>query len=620
MAAPFLCVAFVWGGCTDSPDLATPVPGAAVSVVFPEPVAEPFGYSETRTVAVKIEGAAETEVSAPKGWQAEARGESVEVVSPSSDTPGLELSGYVTVTVRNESGTERSASLRVFIGEWEPYVEFTDKGPVIFSRGETRSLEVIARDVADAEVEVPAGWTAEWDGSAVSVTAPQGNEASFEDGGSVVLRAYSESRTYSWETSAAVELSDDLSVNLNLGDTYANCYVVSTPATDFYLDATVMGNGEAGLSEGLKAKLAEHGNDVASAQLPAGAQAMLLWESEKGLVSNVRLSSGGSRLSFRTADTFTPGNASVATVDGNGNIIWSWHIWITDRPAEQTYSNGKIMMDRDLGAVSAVPADYGAVGLMYEWGRKDPFPAGCALVSGNADKAEDTEVFVHDNSRKMSTHADYPFRVVYTNAEVGTIEYAVQHPTDYICTVAMTGGGDWYYGSSGMWESDRNPYLWGNPEGCVLEGDGGYRRGEKSVYDPCPPGWRVPDADTYAVFCTRGSSGGKYEDGVYNIHGTPEDYRVAADYRGYAGGSWIVGLNFVYDEAGSYSWFPAVGSRVSESGRLNGSGMNVFQWTNSPYRDSPRHSYYLWGSKTYLYPMRDGGDRAYGYSVRCMKE
>ena len=77
---------------------------------------------------------------------------------------------------------------------------------------------------------------------------------------------------------------------------------------------------------------------------------------------------------FSTADTFREGNAVIAARDIDGEILWSWHIWFTDQPEEQSYRNGAgTVMDRNLGATSATPGDPGALGLLYQWGRTDPF-------------------------------------------------------------------------------------------------------------------------------------------------------------------------------------------------------------------------------------------------------
>lgn len=70
------------------------------------------------------------------------------------------------------------------------------------------------------------------------------------------------------------------------------------------------------------------------------------------------------------------------------------------------------MMDRNLGATSATPDEPGSFGLMYQWGRKDPFCGVAELASGK--------------STKLSTKAQWPEAVV-SDANTGTIEYTLSH-------------------------------------------------------------------------------------------------------------------------------------------------------------------------------------------------
>ena len=73
----------------------------------------------------------------------------------------------------------------------------------------------------------------------------------------------------------------------------------------------------------------------------------------------------------------TEGNTVLAAFDAKGEVIWSWHLWMTDQPELFAYDEGGELMDRNLGATSALEADGAAsFGLLYQWGRKDPFYGG----------------------------------------------------------------------------------------------------------------------------------------------------------------------------------------------------------------------------------------------------
>ena len=134
------------------------------------------------------------------------------------------------------------------------------------------------------------------------------------------------------------------------------------------------------------------------------------------------------------------------------------------------------MMDRNLGAVQATAAsDDESVltfGLFYQWGRKDPIPS--------YSTAKDDRTFAHTSrvARVKGTH---------------TVAYSIQNPTTIVT-----------YSSAAPWlgfASDKaaNAPLWGAPLGTintltiktVTKGASDY---VKTVFDPCPTGYQVPQA------------------------------------------------------------------------------------------------------------------------------
>ena len=225
----------------------------------------------------------------------------------------------------------------------------------------------------------------------------------------------------------------------NLSDvTTANCYIVSQNGSYCFLVAK--------------------GNQ-SSALLYRTESASLLWESfgtsttpsVGDLINSVSYSDG--YITFQTADTFKEGNAVIAAKDADGNILWSWHIWLTDEPQEHIYrNNAGTMMDRNLGATSVTPGDVGALGLLYQWGRKDPF-LGSSSISEEVEAS--STIIWPDN--------------VKTDSNTRTIEYTIANPTTFI--------GNWDY-DDGLWRS------------------------EKTIYDPCPAGWRVPEGGNNGVWAT----------------------------------------------------------------------------------------------------------------------
>ena len=141
----------------------------------------------------------------------------------------------------------------------------------------------------------------------------------------------------------------------------ANCYVVSQSGD--YRFKAVRGNGSQGFDGAIKS-------------------CSVLWESFGSdtaplpgeLISEALYSDG--YLIIRIPEPFRKGNAVVAAKDDKGHVLWSWHIWLTDMPQGQEFLNGDVVMDRNLGAVSVTPLSQESYGLLYQWGRKDPFFGG----------------------------------------------------------------------------------------------------------------------------------------------------------------------------------------------------------------------------------------------------
>ena len=319
----------------------------------------------------------------------------------------------------------------------------------------------------------------------------------------------------------------------------ANCYIVSSRGT--YSFPTVKGNS--------------------SQSVGAVASAAVLWESfgtsqtplVGDLISKVSYSNG--IITFQTTDTFKEGNAVIAAKDASCNILWSWHIWLTDQPQGQKYyNNAGTMMDRNLGATSATPGDVGALGLLYQWGRKDPF----------LGSAESTII--------LSS--------VSSNSSSGTIAYATACPTTFI--TYNSNNYDWYYTGSSSTDNTR----WTTS------------KNSKSIYDPCPAGWRVPDGGSNGVWSKAKGSSSSFNH-TYN--------------------SLSEGMNFS-GKFGSASsiWYPASGYRRYDDGSLSNVGSFGDYRSASPY-DKRAYLLFFYDDGCYVYPS-GYTTRAGGQSVRCLQE
>ena len=322
----------------------------------------------------------------------------------------------------------------------------------------------------------------------------------------------------------------------------ANCYIVSQ--SGYYKLRAVKGNSNVSVGS------------VSSATV--------LWESfgtddepsVGALIKNIVFNNG--YVLFQTADIFKEGNAVIAAMDASGKILWSWHIWLTDQPKGQVYyNNAGTMMDRNLGATSATPGDVGALGLLYQWGRKDPFLGSSYIYFDNIKVARSTITW-------PST--------VESNSSNGTIAYATAHPTTFI--TGNDSNNDWYYNGS----SSTNNTRWTTSETS------------KSIYDPCPVGWRVPDGGRNGVWAKAGFDDTEF-DGIN------------------------AGILFSISSP-SQTWFPATGYLEPTYGELLVVGDYGNNWSASPHGNDAYGLCFNIDSR--VYPL-GGGCRAFGFPVRCVK-
>lgn len=187
----------------------------------------------------------------------------------------------------------------------------------------------------------------------------------------------------------------------------------------------------------------------------------LIWQTSDNLIT---VSHGQGMISVKPNEAGTSGNALIGAYDEAGDMLWSWHIWVTpyagivnDNETNvlvgtlHTYNN-QVWMDRNLGALNtlttAVPE------LMYQWGRKDPF-------------LKDQMYTADGSSFSFSTNA----------IPVDPFLSSIKAPTTFY---TRSNAGSWY-GDAGQIEG-----LW--------------QDNIKTVFDPCPYGWRVPQNGSWNGF------------------------------------------------------------------------------------------------------------------------
>lgn len=93
---------------------------------------------------------------------------------------------------------------------------------------------------------------------------------------------------------------------------------------------------------------------ITSPEIHGAAVAELIWEDAQSLVTDVRLE--GDRLVFRVPKgRIMEGNAVVGVRDGHGTLIWSWHLWMSNKsfkPVANWHEEGNPEPDYYAGVMS----------------------------------------------------------------------------------------------------------------------------------------------------------------------------------------------------------------------------------------------------------------------------
>jgi hypothetical protein len=281
------------------------------------------------------------------------------------------------------------------------------------------------------------------------------------------------------------------------------------------------------------------------------------------------------------------GNAVIAlTVDGE--VRWSWHIWVTDydpgknlqlndlKTGSNEINGGKvyryknntgdnIFMDRNLGANSADKTKGKEThGMYYQWGKKDPLPG-----------------FAPPNYfPEFSSFDDLPPEYLKNN-----LAYSIEHPDEYI----VAGGNrnnDWY----SYYEDTHDRELWGSVSG------------KKTIYDPCPEGWRIPvmarEQENFIGWGTEFAPWYILEPGNQFIRTNTNPDNI-------------------YDcESPVLGFYPGTGF-LTQNGELSSKDARVSLWTATAY-------HLTWDERSFMSRLMGSGilvleNRGNAYNVRCIR-
>ena len=351
--------------------------------------------------------------------------------------------------------------------------------------------------------------------------------------------------------------------------------------------------------------------------------AEVVWADAANLVSSLSIAHDGGNafLDFEVKESdIQSGNAVVAVTKGSGaskTVLWSWHLWFAPKDAldkikvtnhqnkdyyftkealgwkpiqwrSSTYTSArtvKVKVEQTVAnngtkayTVINITQNPGGVKkgatTLYQFGRKDAFPG------VDASKLAANSHFTENAGDNMS------------------ITNGILNPDKFYIS-----GSNWWnnYGYYNLWSADNivtGTYNVGNDNPVV-----------KTVYDPCPVGFKMPANNAFTGFTANGQN-----NGTMNIDGTDnwQTFQNNFGYNFWTSSSKTATINF-----------PVSGYRNNDDGSLGNVGTHGRYWSavpgNTSYGCNLSFGYYYNIGPGYLYPLYSNL-RTCGLAVQAVEE
>lgn len=270
-------------------------------------------------------------------------------------------------------------------------------------------------------------------------------------------------------------------------------------------------------------------------------------------------------LNFTVSEVPASGANGVLSVkDSDGTIMWNWHIWV-------------------------FPYDLTPVTITNSTGNNyDIMPVYLATTYDNGDETKRKNWF-YQWGRPVPMLGPSAYNSTTSATSYGTLNF----------TTAANSSGAYQQGilnPATFWTNSSSPYNWfGNTSyynlwdaSCSTTGCSDNKT-VKTIYDPSPVGFKIPNGNTFTYFSTSN-----------------------------AVGSFANGWKFKKNSSDTVGiFFPASGSRYDSDGSLGGVGSYGYVWSTAA--SSQSDAYYLSFNSSYVIPQ--GSDyRSFGLSVCCVSE
>lgn len=377
--------------------------------------------------------------------------------------------------------------------------------------------------------------------------------------------------------------------DLSQGGETANCYVISAPGT--YKIPLIYGNARnadgsenSACFNNTSPYVNYKGTAITNMWLKTDgtpSSGELVWKDvSTDIVTDLAVSSDKNFLTFTVSQSaIIQGNAVVAVKDNTGKIMWSWHLWFTESDALST-----IAFNNNSNETQYFTRDN--LGFVYDTYLETSYtvPRRVRVTVTQAGSNHTAQFQVIQNSYKDITFHDTKYQFgrkdAFSGSSVGAPNI-VQGKTTYQNSILNPGTINLYGSRHYDWCSSTYNNAWavGNSSTANSVSTSAIK---KSVYDPCPVGFKMPGSNAFTGFST-------------------------------SNGSWAKGYTFTDSSNGSSVFFPAAGCRLYGSGALVYVGSRGCYWSAVPRNvDEAWHLDFVSGN---VGP-RHNFNRDFGNSVR----
>lgn len=395
------------------------------------------------------------------------------------------------------------------------------------------------------------------------------------------------------------------------GVTNSRSYISSAPVTMYYGADRILHNFKD-----------HNGNDITNPWIENSNTAntgidgaKIVWADEKDLVTSPTIAhdaSGDGYLDFEVKQNdIKSGNAVVAVTKG-GTVVWSWHLWFAPKSAlnkievtnhqgvkynfteetlgwkpkgeistynaprtvkvkvEQTIANGGAKQFTVINITQNNGGKKEGISTLYQFGRKDAFPG--------MDETQLPQGSINKNA-----------------GENMTITNGIQNPQNfYVWNWDFT---KWSanFGYFNLWSADNTTT--GYNDNAVI----------KTVYDPCPVGFKMPASNAFTGFTSDGQT--QSTPANINADGITDSQKYFADY----------GYNFWTNSSKNKTiFFPASGLRDAYNGSMEFVARNGYSWSAVP--DSHYNGCFFIFSDNVVAPIGSNGYRSFGFPAHPVSE